>query len=69
MRLLLFFLAVVAFLAGAGILTTAKSAIHEIEAFILLLIAAVLLSGAAIVEAVNELRREIATRNGQTAKE
>lgn len=38
MRVLLFLLAVVAFLFGAATLTVAQSALHEIEAFILFLI-------------------------------
>jgi hypothetical protein len=61
MRILLFLLAILAFLAGAGILAGAKSAIHEIEAFILFLISAVFISGAGVVEAVNLLRKEVAT--------
>lgn len=52
MRVLLFVLSGMAFVAGFGILGLAKSAIHETEAFLLFLISAVLLSGAAIVEAV-----------------
>lgn len=69
MRVLLFLLAVLAFLAGTGILTVAKGAIHEIEAFILFLISAVFISGAGVVEAVNVLRKEVATLNRQTRKE
>ena len=46
-------------LAGASILIEAKSAIHEIEAFILFLISAVLLTGASIVEAINIARKKI----------
>jgi 4-hydroxybenzoate polyprenyltransferase len=61
MRVLLFLLAILALLAGAGILTGAQSAIHEIEAFILFLISAVFMSGAGVVEAVNLLRKETAT--------
>lgn len=61
MRILLFLLAILAFLAGAGILAGAKSAIHEIEALILFLIGAVFISGAGVVEAVNQLRKEMAT--------
>lgn len=59
MRVLLFILAILAFLAGGAILGGAKSAIHEIEAFILFLISAVFISGAGIVEAVNRLRKEL----------
>ncbi len=46
-------------MAGTGILLAAKSAIHEIEAFVLFLIAAVLLIGAAIVEAINAARAKL----------
>lgn len=62
MRILLFILAILAFLAGASILATAKSAIHEIEAFVLFLIAAVFISGAGVVEAVNLLRKDMASK-------
>ena len=59
MRIVLFLLAILAFLAGAGILAGAQSAIHEIEAFILFLICSVFITGAAVVEAVNLLRKEL----------
>ncbi len=59
MRIILFALAIFAFIGGAAILTTAKSAAHEIEGLILLVIFAVFLSGAGIVEAVNLLRKEM----------
>ena len=62
MKVFLFILAVLAALAGAGILVSAKSAIHEIEAFILFLVGAVCLSGAAIVEAVKRVESEVALR-------
>jgi hypothetical protein len=52
MRFILFLLAVVALLVGIALLSVAKSAIHEIEGFIVLLICAVLLSGAAIVDSL-----------------
>jgi hypothetical protein len=60
---LLYILAIVAFLAGGVIWGEAKSAIHEIEAFILFLISAVFISGAGIVEAVARLRQELFKRN------
>ncbi len=69
MRVLLFVLAVLAFLAGAGILSAATSAIHEIEAFILFLIAAVFISGAGVVEAVTLLRKDVITLSKHTSKE
>ena len=61
MRIILFVLAILAFITGGSILAVAKSAIHEIEAFVLFLIAAVFLSGAAIVEAVDRLHKEPTT--------
>jgi hypothetical protein len=59
MRIFLFILCLLAFLAGVGILAGAQSAIHEIEAFILFLISAVLLVGASVVEAINIARKRI----------
>jgi hypothetical protein len=49
---ILFVLSVIAFLAGLVILSAANSALHEIEGFVLFVIAAVLLSGASIVDAI-----------------
>lgn len=59
MRVLLFVLAALAVLAGTGILSAANSAVHEIEAFILFLIGAVLLSGAGVIEILLTVRREL----------
>lgn len=59
MSIVLFVLCVLAFLAGAGILAAAQSAIHEIEAFLLFLISAVLLMGASVVDAIGAARRRI----------
>ena len=59
MRVLLFLLSILAFCAGGAILAGASSAIQEIEAFILFLIASVLFSSAGVIEAVNLLRKEI----------
>jgi hypothetical protein len=53
MRILLFILCAIAIFFGIALLGAAQSAVHEIEAFVLFLIAAVLLSGAAIIEAIN----------------
>jgi 4-hydroxybenzoate polyprenyltransferase len=69
MRILLFILATLAFLVGASIFTAAESAVHEIEAFILFLISAVFISGAGVVEAVNLLRKEMASLRGQANKQ
>ena len=59
MKYLLFVLSILAFLAGLAILVAAKSAIHEIQAFILFLISAVFFSGAGVVEAVNQLKKDL----------
>jgi hypothetical protein len=63
MRILLFLIAVLAFLSGMGILASAKSAVHEIEGFILFLLAAICLSGDGIIEAVLRLRAEVVAQN------
>jgi hypothetical protein len=68
MRILLFILAILAFLAGASIFAAAKSAIHEIEGFMLFLISAVFISGAGVVEAVNLLRKDMASFKEQARK-
>ncbi len=57
MRVFLFILCILSFLAGVMIFAAAKSAIHEIEAFLLFLIGAVFLVGAAIVEAIHGQRK------------
>ena len=69
MGVLLGLLAAVAFAVGASVLSGAENAIHEIEAFILFLIGAVFASGVAVVDAVNALRKEVATVNRQATKE
>jgi len=53
MRIFLFILCLLSFLAGSMIFAGAKSAIHEIEAFLLFLICAVFSVGAAIVDAIH----------------
>ena len=57
MRVFLFILCILSFLAGVMIFAAAKSAIHEIEAFLLFLIGAVFLVGAAIVKAIHGQRK------------
>jgi len=54
MRFIIFLLSGAAMFAGMMIMLASKSAIHEIEAFVLFLIAAVLLSGAAIVRSLEK---------------
>ena len=59
MRILLYLGAAVPFLFAVGLALIANSAIQQIQAYILFLIAAVCLSGAGVVEAVNALRKEV----------
>ncbi|MGD0627254.1 MAG: hypothetical protein ABSB32_21445 [Thermodesulfobacteriota bacterium] len=59
MRVFLFLLALLAFLLGVAILASAKSAIHEIEAFILFLIGAVFISSAAVLDSMNLLKKKL----------
>lgn len=67
MRVNMFVLAVLAFLVGFVILAGAKGAVHEIEAFVLYLIAAVLFSGAAVVDAIINLPKRLPGRLLQTS--
>ncbi|MCT7572220.1 hypothetical protein [Aliarcobacter butzleri] len=43
--------------SGFGILSSAKSAIHEIESFIMFLIASVLISSASIIMAIEKKQK------------
>lgn len=56
---LLFILSVISTFLGYKILVGAESAVHEIEALILLLIASVLFVGSLLHEAVNRVRKEL----------
>ncbi len=60
MAVFLFILSVIAFLSGFGILMGSESAIHEIEAFVLYTVAAILFAGAAIVRAINRAAKRTA---------
>jgi hypothetical protein len=57
MTIFLFVGSVAAFAVGALIFAGSKSAIREIEAFLLFLISAVLFTGAAIIDAIKKLRK------------
>ena len=59
MRIVLLVLAVLAFLMGMVMWAAAYGSIQESEALIVFLIAAVLLSGAAIVESVNQYQHSL----------
>jgi len=61
MSVILFILGLLALFGGVIILLLAKTALHEIEGFILFLISAVLISGSSIVEAVNSLKSHLKT--------
>ena len=58
MRMILFILAILVFLAGGAIFVGSKSAIHEIEGILLFVISAVFLSGACIIDAILLLHKE-----------
>ena len=59
MRVILFLFSVFTSIVGISILYIAKSAVHEIEAFSLFLIAAVLFTGACIVDSIHSAHRNI----------
>lgn len=59
MKIILMILAILSFLAGFGIFSSANSAIHEIEAFVLFIVSAVLFSGSAIVSAINNVGEKL----------
>lgn len=58
MSIALLAVGIIVFLYGCSTLLVAKSAIHEIEAFILFLIATVLFTGAAIVSSLKSLVKQ-----------
>jgi len=55
MKIVLFLLAVLTFLAGFVVFGTAKTSIHEIAGFVLFAISAVLISGAVVADAIDAL--------------
>tara|TARA_X000000368_G_scaffold357341_1_gene299698 strand:- start:159 stop:332 length:174 start_codon:yes stop_codon:yes gene_type:complete len=57
MKVILLILTILTLFYGVGILGVAKSAIHEIESFLLFLISAVFFVGFAIVSALEEIRK------------
>lgn len=62
MKMLLMLLSILSFLAATAVLFSAKSAVHEIESFILYLISAVLLSGAGIIEAIQSKQFDLPSK-------
>lgn len=59
MKISLLILSIIAFVMGFGIFSQARSAVHEIEAFVLFAVSAILFSGYAIVSAINLLSNKI----------
>ena len=59
MRVILLLFSILSFAGGVLIFVASKSAIHEIEAFLLFLIAAVFLVGFAVVAAINGAEQRI----------
>lgn len=64
MRVLLFLASATAFALGVLLMAAAKGAIHEIQGSIFFLIAAVLFSAAAIVDAIVSLERRLKANQG-----
>lgn len=68
MRLVLFVLAVVVFVAGFVLLAVAKGSVQEMQAFVLYEIAAILFTGAAIVDAIIALPKRWAEERAPSGK-
>lgn len=62
MRVVLSLFGLAAIIGGILILGGAESAVHEIESLILFLIATVFITGACIVESVQNLEKQITAR-------
>ncbi len=63
MALILFILSGLILVAGVRLVTFSDMPLHAFQAFVLFLIASVLFVGAAVIESVNALRRQVATRD------
>lgn len=63
MALILLMLSVIILAAGVRLATFSGIPLHAYQAFILFLIASILFVGAAVLEAVNALRRQLTTRD------
>ena len=63
MALILLILSVIVLAAGVRLVSFSGIPLHAYQAFILFLIASILFVGAAVIDAVNMLRRQIATRD------
>lgn len=58
MRIVLLRMGILVLFFGFAILSTAKGAIHEIEAFILFLISVVLITSSEIIASINKLAKK-----------
>lgn len=63
MALILLMLSGLILVAGVRLVTFSNMPLHALQAFVLFLIASVLFVGAAVIESVNALRRQIASRD------
>lgn len=63
MALILLVLSIVILAAGVRLATLSGVPLHAYQAFILFLIASVLFVGAAVIESVNALRRQLTTHD------
>lgn len=69
MAILFYIVGVASVLYGIFVSTLAKSAIHEIEAFVVFLIAAILIVGGTIVDQLHRLLAKVESRQGVSTEE
>ncbi len=63
MALILLVLSGLLLVAGVHLATFSGTPLHAFQAFVLFLIASILFVGAAVIESVNALRRQLAARS------
>lgn len=66
MKLVLQIITVISILAGLAIFSSANSAIHEIEGFLLFLISAVFLSAIAIISTIEKAANKLRKNNSDS---
>jgi hypothetical protein len=64
MKIVLGLVGIVAFIAALGSCAMAKTVVHEIGAIVMLLIGVVAIGLAAVIEEIQQVGRELATRSG-----
>lgn len=67
MHYVLLVLAVLSGLLGMLLYLVARTSIHEIQAGVFFIVAAVLLAGGAVVQAIHRLRKEVAAQKPPAA--